>query len=708
MLFKLSVRNIRKSIKDYAIYFFTLIISVAIFYLFSSIEDQDAFKKYIANDPIAGESLRSFLKGLSVFVAVLLGLLIVYANRFLMKRRKKEFAIYLMLGMSKQKISVILFFETLLIGLGSLVVGLFLGVGLSQFMSAFVANLFEADLNAYKFVVSYDIIARTILYFSIAYIVVMLFNGIIITKCKLITLMQSGKKSEIIKQKNPWLCIIVFIIAVSALSFAYWNVTKNTINLEEDELLFCIGLGAFSTLLIFWSVSGLVLRAVMSLKRVYFKGLNTFTFRQISSRINTVVISMTIICLTLFVTICALSSSFAIRGALNKDLRECCPADIELNVANPEKLKDRDDIKPILEMPQEILEESGASKYLSRTQTIKVYFESRYGYIHDYDRKNGIDTNGFVTYADLLGDFADDYKNQSMMNVEISNIDRATPRIVSLSDYNAIAKLFGNETVTMDNNEYFIVADEDNISDFLDKAASADTEICFQGNKLTPALDKHVDGTLELFDQHINCGVLVVDDSMLANEIPVYFDLFGYYNTSSKDEMREMNKQLTKLVRDWEKEHYPNSQYYDERVEIRSKIVISDDVIGTAAITTFIGLYLGLIFIIICAAVIALKQLSECTDSINRYEILRKLGAEEQSISRSLFIQTAVFFFLPLALAVIHSFFGLQLCKIIIETFSNFSIFSSILLTAGIIILIYGGYFLITFLCGRSIIRKRK
>lgn len=692
MLFKLSVRNIRKSIKDYAIYFFTLIVSVAIFYLFSSIEDQEAFRKYISTDPLSGRTIKSFLKGLSIFIAALLGLLIVYANRFLMKRRHKEFAIYLMLGMGKRKISVILFLETLLIGLGSLVVGLIVGVGLSQFMSALVADLFEADLNAYKFVISNSTIARTILYFSVSYIVVMLFNGIIITKCKLINLMQSARRSEKISQKNPWLCVGVFIAAVCALAWSYHKVTHNTLMLREDQLLFCIGLGAVSTLLLFWSVSGLVLRAVMSVRGLYYKGLNTFTFRQISSKINTAVISMTIICLTLFITICTLSASFAYRGALNKTLRECCPADIEFTMSNYERLKNKDklEFQPIKEKPDEIIRLSGADKYLRKTEMISVYFETKTNDIQ-------------VTYTDILGKYNTEYNSQPYERIQVET--KASPRICSLSDYNKLAELFGSEKLNMEKDEYFVVADERSICPFLDKAAASGTEFTFNGKKLKPAFDKHIHGTMELFSQPINCGVLIVDDSLLTDIMPVMYGLFGYFNSSSKDEMREENKQLDAAVNKWVSQNYPD---YKGEAYVESKVKISDNLIGESAMMTFIGLYLGLIFIIICAAVIALKQLSDCTDSTGSYEILRKIGAEEKSIRRSLFTQTAVFFFLPMLIAVIHSIFGLKICTTIIRTFSSYNIVSSILLTAGIIILIYGGYFILTYYCGRSIIRRKK
>lgn len=174
MLFKLSLSNIRKSLRDYAIYFFTLIIGVSVFYVFNAIGGQAAMMEVSKNRGDIIELLTSLLSGVSVFVAGVLGLLIIYASRFLMKRRNKEFALYMMLGMGKGKISAILLMETIIIGIGSLGVGLIVGIGLSQLMSALVANLFEADMTAYKFSVSGEAIVKTILYFAVMYLVVMI------------------------------------------------------------------------------------------------------------------------------------------------------------------------------------------------------------------------------------------------------------------------------------------------------------------------------------------------------------------------------------------------------------------------------------------------------------------------------------------------------------------------------------------------------
>ena len=309
MLFKLSLKNISKSIKDYTIYFFTLILGVAIFYVFNAIDDQTIMLNVSSSTYEIIKLLTQILSGVSVFVSFILAFLIIYASRFLIKRRNKEFGIYLTLGMSKRKISLILFFETLIIGIASLALGLGIGVSLSQLMSIVVANMFEANLTKFTFIFSKSACLKTLLYFSIMYLVVMIFNTINISKCKLIDLIHANKKSEKIKLKNPYLCTIIFILSCILLGYAYYEVTGNISTFNNYKIYSSIAFGAIATFFIFWSLSGLLLRIFMSLKKVYYKGLNSFTLRQFSSKINTTVFSTTIICLMLFITICVLSTA---------------------------------------------------------------------------------------------------------------------------------------------------------------------------------------------------------------------------------------------------------------------------------------------------------------------------------------------------------------------------------------------------------------
>lgn len=250
MLFKISLKNIGKSFKDYAVYFFTLILGVAVFYVFNSLDSQTVMMDVNKRTYEIIDLMNEMLSGVSVFVSLILGFLIIYASRFLIKRRNKEFGTYMILGMGKRKISMILFIETLLIGIISLAVGLVVGVVASQFMSVLVANLFEADMTKFKFVFSASACVKTLIYFAIMYVIVMVFNTIIISRCKIIDLINAGRKSEKVSMKNPWLCTIVFIIAVGVLSYAYWMVTKGVYKMNTlDRISIPIAMGSIATFL---------------------------------------------------------------------------------------------------------------------------------------------------------------------------------------------------------------------------------------------------------------------------------------------------------------------------------------------------------------------------------------------------------------------------------------------------------------------------
>ena len=330
MLCRIALKNIKKSFRDYAIYFFTLVIGVSVFYVFNAIEDQTTFL-IISNDRREmAEMLGTILSGLSIFVAAVLGLLIVYASRFLMKRRNKEFATYLLLGMGKGEIALIMFIETVIIGLVSLFIGLLIGTGLSQLMSAVVANLFEADMSSFKFIVSSGAIVKTILNFAMIYVVVIIFDTFMVGKTRLISLIQSARRGEKVRLKNPALCTVIFIAAAITLGYAYHMVLSRRLgiaNMNMKELGIAIALGAVSTFFIFWSISGLLLRIVMLMRRTYFKRLNSFTVRQLSSSINTMVFSMSIICLLLFFT-----QRVSVEAFREDGINNCYPSSVTREV----------------------------------------------------------------------------------------------------------------------------------------------------------------------------------------------------------------------------------------------------------------------------------------------------------------------------------------------------------------------------------------
>lgn len=331
MLFKMSVKNIRRSFKDYTIYFFTLILGVAVFYVFNALGSQTVMLKLSNTMYEILELMNRILSGVSVFVSCILGALILYASRFLIKRRKKEFGIYLTLGMSKYKISRILFMETLLIGLLSLAVGLAAGVLVSQCMSVVVANLFDADMTRFRFVFSGAACLKTCGYFAIMYVLVMIFNSFNISRCRLVELIQADRKNERVKMKNPWVCTVVFLVAAALLGTAYWMVTAGVFDMNvADHIYVPVVMGCIGTFLVFWSLSGLLLRIFTGIRRVYYRGVNSFVLRQFANKINTTVVSITVICLMLFMTISVFSGALSMKKSLSTNLENCAPVDVNL------------------------------------------------------------------------------------------------------------------------------------------------------------------------------------------------------------------------------------------------------------------------------------------------------------------------------------------------------------------------------------------
>lgn len=684
MLFKISLKNIRKSLKDYTVYFFTLILGVAIFYVFNAIDSQSVMLDVRENMMDIIKLMNNMLSGVSVFVSCILGFLIIYASRFLIKRRNKEFGIYLTLGMSKRKISAILFFETLVIGIVSLVAGLVIGTILSQFMSVIVANMFDADMTKFKFIFSMKACVKTLIYFAIMYVLVMIFNTFSISRCKLIDLLNAGKKTEKVTMKNPVVCTIVFVIGVGILSYAYWMVTRGVRTLNTfDKIGIPIALGCVATFLIFWSVSGFMIRIFTSIKSVYYKGVNSFVLRQFCSKINTTVFSTTVICIMLFITISVLSAALSMKDSLSKDLDSMCPVDVQLAKYSYDAMSEAyATSQDMNEKDREMLEDSK----LSIIETLNNSGFDAQKYFKDVAEYNIYNTG--LTVKDTLGDInTDDYKFMA---------DTIMP-VMTIGDYNSVARLYGNSTYELNDDEYIIVADYKNMVMIRNQALKKGITLSVNGKEYKPRYNECKDGFVQIGVQNMNDGILVVPDNAVKPQQVRNMGLSADYRADTKEERYSIETQLDNLMK--------NISFKKSFISWNSRIELAESSVGLGALVTFIALYLGIIFLISSAAILALRELSDSADNKERYGMLRKLGVDERMIDMALFKQIGIFFAFPLILALIHSVFGIKFINIILATMGMSSMAASIGLTLAFVAVIYGGYFLITYLCSRSIIR---
>ena len=698
MLFKLSFRNMKKSFKDYAIYFLTLVLGVAIFYMFNSIDSQQAMIEVSQSTREMIQLLIQMLGMVSVFIAIVLGFLIVYANNFLINRRKREFGIYMSLGMGRRQISGIILLETILIGILSLAVGLFIGIFASQFMSILVAKLFEADMSEFTFVFSKDACIKTCIYFAVMYIAVIIFNTLTISRYKLINLLTAVKKNEKVKLKNPIISILIFIASSVLLGYAYYLVTGGVYELRTGEqLLKPILMGVIGTVGVFWSLSGFILRLIQTRKSVYLKGTNMFVLRQLNNKINTNIVSMTVICLMLFMTISALSSSLSIQSALDSQLEKFTPVDVNL-------------------YKTAYLPESYVSSYSGKTiyNTEEQIEDSRHPVSYTLET-NGYDMNNLKDIVEIpiyaipewtMKTSLGDYSEKAMQQFSMLAYD--TPEtVIKISDYNKVAALYGNEQYSLNDDEYMVLCDFEQMIDLRNEALKQNSNIEINGKTYHAKYKECKDGFVLMSTSNMNAGIILVPDSFeIKEEYTEQYFLAANYNAETEEEKIELNNVLAGEV---DSELFDNLSEKEINLEGMTKISLTEASKGLSTIIIFIAIYLGIVFLIASSAILALKQLTESSDNKQRYTILRKIGCDEKMINQALFRQIFIFFMMPLTLAIVHSIFGIKfILSMLAALASPDELLPSIIVTAVIIGAIYGLYFLATYFGSKNIIKEEE
>ena len=657
MYFKLASKNLKKSIKDYTIYFLTLVFGICIFYTFNSIESQRVMMDLSEIQAGAFQIIDVFMSVASVFISFILGFLIVYANNYLIKRRKKEFGIYMTLGMENKQLSRIIFVETILIGLISLAVGIGIGTILSQGLSIFTAKLFKVKLVNFTFVFSKLAFVKTVMCFGLIYLVVLIFNSFTIRKVKLIDLLTSAKKNEKLKVKNIWVSVIVFLISVAMIGAAYYLVIKNGIAIISPSAIgIPVLLGSVGTILFFFSLSGFLLKVMQSNKKFYLKDLNMFILRQINSKINTTFISMSFICLMLFVAICTFSSGLGISRGLNKDVADLTQFDATLWNLNGDNLIDS-------------LGKSSIDSFAD------------YAQYTNYDSK--------VPYSKFLT--SDGIEKGSSYYPVFTDSDIMA---ISLTDFNNILRLLGKDQVSLKENEYLAFTDIGDMQKIIQESINDKTKININGKELIPADIKVLNITSYDSTMKSNICTFVVNDD-LVNELPT---VNTYLNVNYKDD-----KSLSEIgMKDIIKSNNDKNGY---QVYYINKETVEATTAGLGAMVSYLAIYMGIIFLITSAAVLALQQLCESADNTYRYELLKKVGVDEKIINKSLLTQIGIYFMMPLSIALVHSIVGLKFAQGVVSIVGDGSMMKYILITLLVLVIVYGGYFMATYNGAKKIIR---
>lgn len=663
---KLILKNVRKNIRDYLIYFLTLMLSVSLFYAFNSISDQPAFSEMGMTRTLLYNQLGIMLSVLSVLIAIVLAFLIIYANQFLLKRRKKELGIYMMLGMKKGRISRIFAGETMCVGLIALVAGLLFGFALSQGLSLVALKLFAIEISKFQVVFSLAAFKKTALCFVIIFLIVMVFNIWSVSSVQLIDLLTANRKNESLKSTKRVLSVLLFLLSLTCIMTAGVLFSKNGILPTQKNMSFQIASIALiiGTLLLFYSLSAVLVQAIKANKSVYLKGLNTFLVQQIGSKIRTNYFIMAVVCGLLTVTICAVSVGVSTALAMNELAQTSAPYD--LNVLSN----------------IEIDGDGSMVDYLSTCDVNMAEYAAQMEQITLYEAD--------ITYAELFAG----------QNVSWWPIDKGIPdtkiSVIALSDFNRALAMQGKEPVHLDDNQYLLNCNYKGTYRYVKAALENYPTLTVAGVPLERASSEVLQETYFMTSVGNNDrGTLILPDALASSlEKDINVLLVLYKPGTISDEV------LQKMI--------PIGLDDAHGYRYAEKNMMYDMFYGLNALVSFLCCYIGLIFLLICAALLALKQLTETADNIYRYGLLQKLGAKKRQVNQTLFSQTAVFFAAPLAVAGIFSVLLIQKAMEIVEDFMNLHISTNLMFTILLFLVVYGSYFLATYLSCKRMVTERQ
>lgn len=696
MLPKIALGNVRKSLRDFSVFFITLVFGVCTFYAFASINDQTAVINLTELQSAAVSAVMRILSGVSVFVAVILGFLVVYANRFLVRRRKREFGIYLTLGMGRAQVAAIVVMETLAVGVAALVVGLVLGVLLSQVMMYVMANLFEATIPGFAFVFSPGAALSTLACFAAIFALSLLLNVREVSRYRLIDLINADKVSEKVKARSLPVCVVLFLVSLVLMGVAYRTLLENGV--MSDKFGQATALVSVGTALFFFSVSGFLLRFLQSRPSVYLRGLNAFTLRQLNSRVNTAWVSITLVCAMLFVAICGVCTGFSVSRGISDALEKGSPYDASINAypggmmvvgmddadydlpeVNEEAASDGFDM--VAAMRRKV---SDWDDIVSATAQVNQYMPS--GAQGGISQRWAYETTSYATDAtldDVLG------HNESRF------------AFVRVSQYNALRALLGEKPVELGRDECLVWSDFTPLDGFWEAFIDQHPGFEALGTTLHPRGMAHE--TLCNTSAASVTGVLVVPDEALPDDLVPAMTSLDVTYSGSVDECEQRFQDACEAACG------PADSRGVEAWPVcfmETRQAMADSTVGLTVVTTYLAIYIGLILLISCASVLSIQQLSAVADDVSRYRVLAELGAEPAQIRGALMVQVGVYFVFPLVVAVCHAACALTSINGLISLATGFDVSNALVATVCFVVALYGGYFLLTYQTSKAMVLR--
>ena len=685
MFARLALGNVRKSARDYAIYFVTLVLGVAVFYAFNTMASQADFFEGDTREVM--QTVGLLLHGLTYFLAVVMGFLMVYANNFLMRRRKQELGLYQVLGMRRRQVSLVLTLELLFASALSFAIGIACGVLLSQILVFVTAHLFEATVSNFHFFFSFEALLTTLICFGVIFFVMLLFNMRSLRKLRLVELMGARHENEQVRVRSIGLSAVLFAGGLALIIVAYVRLLHDGLPVSSASMpafYVTTALVVLGTLILFFGLGGLFL-ALASRRQSYWRDLNMFTTRELAARVNTTCISLAMISLVLFLAITSVTAGMGICYALNEGIEKNTPYDATLI-----QYSLTDEANQTVDLIS-LLKSAGIdTDALGSVAQTTVYY--------NLGSESGVQG---ITLPEMA------QKTGASLPLSMNSSDAASTGlyVMSESDYNALRSILGMSTIDLSDGHYLITCsmDNDEVISFYNTVLVSGHTITIGDQVLSPQQEQTVtDGsaTFENSSIGLNSGTLVVPDAAIDAALEESSDIYSesilevmYTGTMTTEEGdSRMNAAATALE---------NSTTYTS-LATREGVAKASE--STTGMVSYLAIYIGFVLVVSCAAILAIQQLSGASDSASRYRTLSELGCSDHLMYRSLLFQTLLSFLFPLIVALAHSVVALKCIIDLIKVFGQINILSSSLMAVSIFLVVYGGYFFVTYRTARSVV----
>lgn len=713
---KLAWGNLRRTFRDFAIYFATLMLSVALFYSFSTLTNQTVFVGLGSSTSSLMLRMGELIRGLSIFLMIIIGILIVYANIFFMRRRVREFATYLLLGMKKTSLALVILIENILVGISALVAGLIVGVVISQFSSLAILKLFNTPVERFHFLLIPDAFVFTACMFACVFLISTFCATLVISRARLSILFRSSFASERFKMKNPWITLVLFLVSLLVIAHAYNMFSFDALTSEGwGAFLHCTLLVVFGTALFFYSVSAAFTQIARAIKPWYYRGLTVYVMRQFASRINSSWISMTMICATIFIALCTLSIGFAAVDTVHWQEQLMCPTDVAATFvckdyktfASKEEAQAEDASAAEGSKAAEEPSSQSESEHPARTGELVDLVSQEIPSWNTVVKKTAQCTTYGLAAADknpysisnLISDLGF-FEEEAAKDVPMELY--STPVLfVTSSEYNKFRDLAGMEPIDFGPNEVMMAA-YPGLENQLDSLVASGKTVTIAGKfhdvKLQPKRP-----TREFASLTNSLCTLVVPDAWARDMKAKQTRLYAQFFSNTKETNEKFSQELAAAKRHTQGILGQQSVYKWHLLDVNLRYETLEAALAIRVMGTFVAVYTGIILLITSAAILSIQQLSELSYMQESCTKLQQLGATRTRCSRAIVSQLGIWFMLPCALAITHA---ACVMKVVDQIFGLMGADTEakrwLFVTAAIVLVTYACYFFVTFAITRA------